>query len=238
MKTSGSIKMLAFDEKVSFISELLNQQESSLFDSKGNLNLINNKLNRAFYLAKQLQKSQVILDLKQGNTLTDALNSGTVISAVIDCRDISKLINESPSDTVKWQIMSLPAFETGGKSTASAEAKSLAVVNKTEKNNKTAEFMNFIMTNSDVGIYQLKTAGYINANTEFYYDSYLSLGVTSFNNEKVWRYMADSGMDSEPVRYGKDYENISVKITEAIKNCIYGNGDWIKSMNEITNSSK
>lgn len=223
-RSEGGTKLIALKEIVdsNLYTSMMRQQGNSLYNNGSKISLQKEESISALTVIGDLYNQQLVHELKIGEDQLTALSTGKALCIIADGSIIKRIFNSEELKQQQWQIERFPAFEYGGKSTAGGEGTSLMLTKFNENNGLAANFVTFMLTDTECNVFALKSSGIIPSVTEFYSLPVFNSIEDSFNGLRVWRFMAELNREEYEFMYDKEYIKVESELRKLEQAAING----------------
>jgi ABC-type glycerol-3-phosphate transport system substrate-binding protein len=214
--SGGTVKLIALNEagNENLYSSMLRQLKKPLYSNDSGIVLPMEENKLVLSTISQLINYQMVYALQAGEDSIESLKSGKALCVIADSRMINRIYNSTELSLIQWQVERFPAFEYGGKSSASGEGNAFMFTKYNESNTAASEFIRFMLTDNESNIFALKQAGIIPAVTDLYSIPVFNGSVDNFMELKIWRFMAEQGKEEAEITYDKEYSKLVGEILE------------------------
>lgn len=225
-KSDNKTKMLYVNSDEDMFKILLNEKESSYFNKEGMLSINDINSKKSMEIIKNMYNFKII----QTGGYFD-FNKNQNIATVIGDISVADYIKKSKEKNNNWGVMRLPAFENGGKNSATLGGTSLVIIDSEDSKNDndlSVKLAKYITLNKK----NLKTSfekySVFPSYTPAYDCSNFSKSIEAFDNLKLWKFFEQISKDIPIVNYTENFNQIDKIVATFIKEVVNSNDIDVK----------
>lgn len=234
-QSSGKYKFLPVNENGDdeFYRQLLNQLGIWYYDKDDKLILSSDESIKAMKTIKKIQDAGLIYDVSSEKILMNLIKSEEIVTILSDSAIIPKVIENTKETNQKWGIMRIPAFEPGGNTSSAINYTTIGVTNIGQNTKVALEFAKFCAMDKEFISSLLTDKAAFPLYIEFYNDSILDSKVKYFNDEKIWRALAEDIKEAPEIIANDEYFAIKKEILKTQKGILSDGKDIKNSLEAI-----
>jgi lactose/L-arabinose transport system substrate-binding protein len=236
-KTDGKVKMLSLDLEQSdkFLRLILNQLGEGYCIRESKKNSLRANYSKALSLIKNINSAGIAKDLIQGDKLIEEIN-GDNLATVLATPDFISTLEEKCKDlSGKWEIMTLPAFEAGGRTAAHISGSVFMITTINEGNKETADFIKYLFNDRENASYTVVKDNVYPPIEEVYRERWINEKSEYFSNNKIWRLTSNSALEIDDQYYPADSADIEKKVIDIQKELLSEGGEVRASVDRLLN---
>jgi ABC-type glycerol-3-phosphate transport system substrate-binding protein len=203
---NGRLKtmILAEGDKNYFYRQLSNQLGIGCIGKNDKVSTTKDNETKIINLLKNLNEAGAVYNVPSSNEYLEQIKSGAVATVFAPSIFINKLIDGSPEQKSLWGIMNIPAFEPGGKNAVALDYSTFVISKSTDNLKGAVDFVKFSIQDQKLGQYSIVDRGIYPLYADFYNDVLLDKQVEFFNQEKIWRLLAEVVKEAPETRIIKE----------------------------------
>jgi ABC-type glycerol-3-phosphate transport system substrate-binding protein len=190
---NGRLKtmILAEEDKNYLYRQLCNQLGIGCIGKNDKLSTTKDNETKIINLLKNLNETGAVYSVPSSSEYMEQIKSGAVATVFVPSTFINKLIEENPEQKGLWGIMNVPAFEPGGKNAVALDYSTFVISKSTDNFKGAVDFIKFSIQDPKLGQYSIVDRGIYPLYADFYNDALLDKEIEFFNEEKIWRLLAE-----------------------------------------------
>ena len=238
--TGGKTKLISVDMKSDddIFRLLMNQLGTYYFDMDGNTVIGEEKAIQAMSLLKRMNDEGVIYNRDgYGDTLT-AIKGELVASIPYGAWYTGNIINSVPEQHGKWAVMRIPAFESGGNTSAMLGGSALLVTNSSQNKEVALEFAKFAMTDLEAVIEGFDKQTLLPAYLPAYDHPIFEEGEPAFGGQPIWKLFGEISEDIPPLNYTANFAEAKESVINAQARILLRGADVEETMQQLQRELK
>ncbi|NEZ47387.1 carbohydrate ABC transporter substrate-binding protein [Clostridium niameyense] len=232
-KSNSNVKMISFNlDDNSMLKILLNQLGTYYFNYDNDVTIDKEDSNKAINLLKSIRNFNIVINNK--GDYRNVINNENIATIPSNCEFAHYLINKYPNNSKKWGVIKMPAFEQGGKNSATTGGTSLVLIksSKTNKDNLTlslAKYITLSRRNLEEGF---KQYGLFPSYIPAYECDVFRKQVNYFENMRIWMMFSSISKQIPNINYTENFNAVE-RVLLKYKNNIYTSENIKKELQNI-----
>jgi ABC-type glycerol-3-phosphate transport system substrate-binding protein len=222
-KSAGKIRMLALngrdDDK--FFRMLLSQLGTGYYTRDRKCELQSETAIRVMSLIKQMYYTGIVYEAADDMAVMEAVKTGEIAALVADGAFAAVLMGNFKELKGKWEVRPLPAFEPGGRTTATFGGSALILTDKASENTAAGEFAKFLAVDRENVIYAVTSMAVFPSVSEYYNETWVDDRIEFYNYQKLWRIIAQTARSRSEIIYAEDFRYVQRQVIEAQRKILY-----------------
>jgi lactose/L-arabinose transport system substrate-binding protein len=235
-QTAGKVKLMPLDitKDHSFFRQLVNQLGGSYYDKENRVQFFSQPAIKSMTTIKGLYDGAMCYNAATTDEIIAAAQNNELATIPYGTDIISQFREKLKEQSGKWGIMNMPAFEPGGGIASINSMVYIAASKEASENKAATEFKGFLQKNKTIEKDYIVNKGVFPLSSELYDESFMDEEEAYFNNQKIWRYLAEIIKEAPEFSIGDNFYKINTEVIKAQNNIVIQKQDISATLQNIT----
>ncbi|UJP09279.1 extracellular solute-binding protein [Microbacterium sp. KUDC0406] len=213
-------------------SMMLQQQGQGLFDADGEITVNTSQAVQTLTLLQSMQQKGLIKNAKGWDASVTSAKDGDSAVTPEAVWWIGTLEGEAPELSGKYAVRDLPVFEDGGAPTSNNGGSGLAIPTQAKNPQLAADFMDFVLANSDNQASMMKEEGLFPAYLPALQSDYFQQPSEYFGGQKVFQTFAELTPQIPSITFTSDQSVAADAVSNAVAAAVLNGEDPKKVLDD------